>query len=61
MTQAASEVILRRAAGRSTATASWFKPLVKRFSLAYRRSRERDEIGRAMGQASMGRTTGVKC
>ncbi len=62
MAQAAARVgptEVRRS--RNGYAARLFKVVSDRVILAYRRSRERDELATAMSRARAGRETGVKC
>jgi len=63
MAQAAVGVRTSRAdlAVRGGRTTSLFKAVREGLSRAYRTSRDREQLGRTMSTARVGRETGVKC
>lgn len=63
MAQAAVSVGTRGAdlAVRGGGTTVLFKAIREGLSRAYRTSRDREQLGRAMSTARVGRETGVKC
>ncbi len=63
MAQAAVDVGTRRADRKATVgrTTALFKTVREGLSRAYRTSRDREELGRTMSTARVGRETGVKC
>lgn len=63
MAQAAVGVGTRRADRRVTGgrTTTLFKAVRGGLSRAYRTSRDREQLGRTMATARVGRETGVKC